>query len=87
MVMFNKIADILMIAGMLWVVWELVVAAKVVATPPGDDAQKIVAAVKGLQLVIERMSAQMSRVAMTEDHRYSSDDEPEDEDGRGIGSR
>ena len=79
MLIFNEIADIVLISGTLWVVWELVAAAKIVASPPLDEAQNVVASVKALQVLVKRLSSQLGEVAAIQ-APASSDEDGERED-------
>ena len=79
MLIFKEIADIVLIAGTLCVVWQLVMAAKIIAAPPLEDAQSVVAAVNGLQVLVKKLSSQLGEVAAVQGPA-STDEDGERED-------
>ena len=62
MLIFRMIADIVLIAGTLLVVWELLMAAKTLTTPPRENTQNILKAIERLYQLTNKMSSQLSEV-------------------------
>ena len=60
MLIFRTIADMVLIAGTLLVVWELLTAAKILTTPPQENAQNILNAVKRLHQLVDKKLSQLS---------------------------
>ena len=85
MLIFNEIADIVLISGTLLVVWELVKAAKIVSAPPQDEARSVLVAVKRLHALIEKMNSRLGGVVEPHGSRSSFDDDVEEENGQEMG--
>jgi argininosuccinate synthase len=62
MLIFNRIVDVLLIAGTLWVVWGLAQAAKMLAEPDAT-AKEILAAAKQMQISSEQLKAQIVKLS------------------------
>lgn len=56
------------------VVWELLMAAKTLNTPPHESTEKIVNAVKGLHQLMEKMISELSEVSGVRKPREADDD-------------
>jgi hypothetical protein len=60
MVFFNKVMNVLLVAGMLEVVLELIKAAKIVGGHPIQNKQNILNTVKQLRHHLENLNTQIS---------------------------
>jgi hypothetical protein len=58
MLIFNRIVDVVLIAGTLWVVWELAQAAKILVEPD-STAKEILVAAKQIQISSDQLRAQI----------------------------
>ena len=63
MLIFREIANIVLIAGTLCVVWELLMAAKTLTTPPQENTQNILNAVKRLHQLVDKKLSDSSYVS------------------------
>lgn len=57
--MFLKIANVLMVGGIICVVWELVLVARTIAGPDPSRMERILEALADLHFDLERISLQL----------------------------
>ncbi len=62
MVIFKLLTDMVANAGILLFVWHMVKVARVLSEPDPEGVDKIVCALKRLQVTTERMSSRLSKV-------------------------